>query len=1095
MLGLLIRGGDSLQSMKTEVCQKNMLSFKPKRPLLAVCIAFFCGGLWASEIEAFNAFLDETPGPARVWSEPTLLVPHPERTQMEPRLGIPTILWTGRQLSQTRVASLDLEALARSYLSTYAPVYGYSTDVLQSARLRYIHDLGKGPIIVKFRQFIGDLEVYGTEMNVLLGRNQNCLGLTGYLFPHEPEQAAHAFSLDDAEALARAFFDLTNENISVADLVFNKEDAPYRHFDFAAGKRASNEVRMATPARIKKVLFGLSHRYVPAYYLELHVGRADRVDADYAAYVISAQDGSLLLRSDLTVADSFTYKVWASPTSELFVPFDGPTGNGGSPHPSGVPNGFQEDFVASQLVTLEDAAGLGDPWLAAGATETNGNNVDAYIDRFGGDGFDPVLGDFRATTTAHNTFAYDFDFGLDPQTDNASQNAAIVMLFYMNNYLHDVYYEAGFDELAGNAQMDNYGRGGRENDAIKAEGQDGGGQNNANMSTPADGARPRMQMYTFSGSTPDRDGTIDNGISAHEWGHYMHNRLVQVLGTRQSRSMGEGWGDFLALINTVEENDDFEGVYTTGPYATYRFVLNTNYVDNFYFGIRRFPYSTDMTKNALTFRNIGGATSNLPTTPISPLNWQNSGNSEVHNAGEIWCTMLWECYHDLLLDRMAGGSGFLQAKRDMMAYVVSSLKLSPKATTFTEARDALLLAAAATSLADFQIFSEAFARRGIGTGAVSPARASTDHSGVVESFDPILAAPSLGFLGASLSDNPDCDNDGVLDLTETGLLTVQLRNTGFIGLSATTAIVSSPHDVTIGNGGLLVFPASQPTETPAASLEVTFNSGVGSRELAFDIQFTDANPDIQPQMSTVKLDVNYDDLPNERFLDDVESGPNVWLIDQAVGYEPWTIVKANPESSGDNHARYVADVGTSLDSYLIIGPLRINRVGSFHFSFLQRFSFEPGAWDGGVIEFSGDGVTWADVGHRASPGYNGVVRRNVFNPISERPAFVNDSDGYPAFHQVTVDLGEDYQNQTLWFRFRIGCDSAVGGDGWYLDDISFPTLEIPPFNKRITDPDPCLCYLTNEVPLAMLLESLGKGDWPLSRSILNYLPSFNEICQ
>ena len=55
---------------------------------------------------------------------------------------------------------------------------------------------------------------------------------------------------------------------------------------------------------------------------------------------------------------------------------------------------------------------------------------------------------------------------------------------------------------AGNAQLNNYGRGGVEGDPMRVELQDnflGGSRNNANMSTPSDGIRPRMQMYTWFG--------------------------------------------------------------------------------------------------------------------------------------------------------------------------------------------------------------------------------------------------------------------------------------------------------------------------------------------------------------------------------------------------------------------------------------------------------------------------------------------------------------------------------------------------------------------------------------------------------------------
>ena len=56
----------------------------------------------------------------------------------------------------------------------------------------------------------------------------------------------------------------------------------------------------------------------------------------------------------------------------------------------------------------------------------------------------------------------------------------------------------GFNEAAGNFQVNNYGRGGTGNDDVRAEAQDGSGINNANFCTPADGQRPRMQMFIWT---------------------------------------------------------------------------------------------------------------------------------------------------------------------------------------------------------------------------------------------------------------------------------------------------------------------------------------------------------------------------------------------------------------------------------------------------------------------------------------------------------------------------------------------------------------------------------------------------------------------
>lgn len=57
-------------------------------------------------------------------------------------------------------------------------------------------------------------------------------------------------------------------------------------------------------------------------------------------------------------------------------------------------------------------------------------------------------------------------------------NASITNLFVWNNLIHDVFYQYGFDEVSGNFQESNFGRGGKEVDAVQANGQDGAGMNN-----------------------------------------------------------------------------------------------------------------------------------------------------------------------------------------------------------------------------------------------------------------------------------------------------------------------------------------------------------------------------------------------------------------------------------------------------------------------------------------------------------------------------------------------------------------------------------------------------------------------------------------
>lgn len=63
-------------------------------------------------------------------------------------------------------------------------------------------------------------------------------------------------------------------------------------------------------------------------------------------------------------------------------------------------------------------------------------------------------------------------------------NSTVTQLFFTSNLVHDFFYRYGFDEVSGNFQQHNFGRGGKENDAVIANAQDGSGFNNANFMTP-----------------------------------------------------------------------------------------------------------------------------------------------------------------------------------------------------------------------------------------------------------------------------------------------------------------------------------------------------------------------------------------------------------------------------------------------------------------------------------------------------------------------------------------------------------------------------------------------------------------------------------
>jgi extracellular elastinolytic metalloproteinase len=522
------------------------------------------------------------------------------------------------------------------------------------------------------------------------------------------------------EAVARAAFDLTNVPYHATDFVRAPDppdSGPYRFYEYTAQAGVARP-GFERPVRVKDVMFPLGDaEFVPGYYIELFV-------KGYPAfsYVMDAVDTpDLLYRKNLTSHVTFQYRVHNTGDA-LFRPEDGPAP--GTPHPTGKPDGFQAKPIAEKLITIESLLS-GDPWLPAGAATTDGNNCFAYADTKPPDGFGP--GDVKGAASAPGVFDYTYNHK-KPSTDPTNLQNSLVGMFFHVNWLHDRWYEAGFDEASGNAQKSNFGRGGVGGDPVLAEGSDFSGTDNANMATPADGESPRMQMYTFTGTNPTRTSNHEALITFHEMGHYITNRLIgnaNGLTNPQGEAMGEGWGDFFAACMTSQATDDFaKGTFAVGGWTD----LAPGFRDNYYFSIRRYPYSADMKKSPLTLKHI----SNNVVLPVGPpIHPSPAGNNEVHNAGEVWCAALWEVFVNLVARHQHA-----QAEKRMLAYVIGGLKLTPARPTFIQARDAIIAAAAALDGDDLPAIKAGFAKRGMGAGAVAPPSNSTSLAGVVESFKP-----------------------------------------------------------------------------------------------------------------------------------------------------------------------------------------------------------------------------------------------------------------------------------------------------------------------------------------------------------------------
>ncbi|UQA57690.1 M36 family metallopeptidase [Polyangium aurulentum] len=1094
------------------------------------------------------------------------------------------------------------EASARRALVDYAKILRLSRATVDAAAVREVDDRGPGGVLVRLQQQLDGVEVFRGQANVLLDRAHRLVAASNNLHPAAvpgAKRVSKTFAISPADAIASGFQDLYEVQLPATNLVEVGTKANYTLFGLQAG---GGDLTFAKPARVKKVYFPMpDQRLVPAYYLEMSARRIDEVESDAYAYVIAADDARILYRENLTHHAAFNYRVWADPSGDK-RPMDGPQAEF-SPHPQGVPDNSEPAFIAPNLVSMEgfntNPQGKPDPWLAANATQTQGNNVDAYADHQSPDGFGN--GDLRASVTSPGAFDRTYDTKASPTSSPAQIMAAVTQLFYVNNWLHDYWYDSGFDEASGNAQQSNFDRGGLGGDVLHAEAQDGASdpnnRNNANMSTGADGESPRMQMYLWDGKdsasltaqplnksfltgasqfgpqsfktagvltviddgskadsmggqtgsfadgcqafkTPVtgkivlvdrgsctyktkalnaekagaigviiadhtaadqppgmadgapagviliptmsitladgialkaglssgtvnitmsreagvlRDGTIDNGIVAHEWGHYLHHRLVSC-GSNTCGAESEGWGDFVALQMMLREGDDLDGTYAVGVYATA--VMG----DAGYYGIRRVPYSVDMTKNALTYKHISQDSTLPDSHPIA--NVGSPDNSEVHNAGEIWATMMFEAQVALLKRSQEPGApyDFEGGRRRMADYVVMGMKLAPPNPTFLEQRDAILAAAAAADVEDMKLIAKAFAKRGAGTCAVSPPADSVDNVGVVESYE---AKGAMSSLSATLDDAvQSCDSDGRLDAQETGRVMISITNTGVADLTDAEATVTAQKPgIKFPNGSSVKFGPIAPFATGKAWVDVALDGSVTQLDsVHLDVAVTSAAT-CETKITKVEVPyVNYDNIPGASSNDSVESDVPAWTKGGEGGGETWSRTQPTPP----NHVWHAADSGSLTDTWLESPTLEVGS-DPLVISFEHKHEFETGPqgnqivnFDGAVLEVSLDnGKTWKDMSAYGNPSYNGAITDVSNNPLGKRQGFVGKNPSWPDADTVTINAGTALANTSIKLRFRVGTDEAAGAPGWDIDNLSFQGLKNKPFGTIIDDQTDC----------------------------------------
>lgn len=493
------------------------------------------------------------------------------------------------------------------------------------------------------------------------------------------------------------------------------------------------------------------------------------------------------------------------------------------------------------------------------------------------------------------------------------------------------------------------------------------------------------------------DGSLDNGIIAHEYGHGISNRLIGGPGNAscltRAEQAGEGISDFFSLVTTVEEGDQGTDSRGIGNYADAQNVNSG--------GIRIFPYSTDMNINPRTFDDIKGATNA-------------DGSVALYTVGEVWTAMLWEMYWGFVdrdgLDTSWEDENAGNYKAVRLA--IEGMKMGPCNPSFIDSRDAILQADSTFYNGEnAEIIWTAFAKRGLGYLA-DAGTGSDDHTDGTENFDPYPQAIQTMKIQQVNVDSAEPGDE----------IEVLLTAQNHIPETQTDVVITSviPEGLTYVDGS-----ASMPATMENGVLTISVGDMVFDQNISITYNVT---ADAGVASETLFID-DLEDEDDEGYITDVIEGGSVWNF-------------AYPIANSGEISWWASqpDVTEEIDYWLNIPAMEV--VGDkpalrFYHRYETEFIF-----DAGFLQISTDGGTvFQDVKDKwIRNGYNSSVDYSTFAiPLLE--GFSGSTN--EQFVDAYLDLS-DYKGQEIIVRFRFGTNAAEGPEselrGWYLDDFEMMDL-------------------------------------------------------
>jgi subtilase family serine protease len=699
------------------------------------------------------------------------------------RLGadgsVRTFAARGRPL--TPPAAGSAEDIARRFITRHARAFGLDPADVGGLTAGAASSRGaSGLVAVNLRQFVQGIRVFGADVRVYVTPAGEIVRVTSSAAPRGAAATAVTLTAEQAARIAAA--DIRPE-LEAPNRVLRGPDGLDRRMVLDRGAFAA-DVEAAL------VWFPAQGSLRLAWQVLVEPpGFPQKYDV-----LIDAATGELLYRRNRVLYAQSSGRVLQSDATNARDPRladehpAGATASGSGDAPNGCP-------PLTNHITRSLTAPFRDPSTVMSATgRLEGNNAHVFRGAVGTEGVSGAL-------QADGSRQFDFPFG--------SAGSAETHLFFTVNFLHDFFYDLGFDEASGNFQQDNFGRGGTGGDSLHALAR-ADGRNNATFEPRPEGDSPIMSMFLFDGEgcwssdvdgdgSADLDGDFDSDIVIHEFHHGVSWRLNPEFSGVEADAIGEGGSDFFAY--------SINGDTRLAEYAV--------------------PGG---------IREVNGRTYGSWWCWFGLL-------CEPHDNGEIWANVLWDLRERFRADLVDGSEA--AAVRHAHALYLEGLRLSPPSPTMLDLRDAMLQADAllrpsggAGGSANYCRTWEVFALRGMGSAALD-----TNHTGdltVVESSSmppacPALPVPANVTITATDSAAAEAGLDtGTFTVTRSGdtarALTVHLAAPGGSAVAGAD-YVPLPATVTIAEGAanatVTVTPIDDAIVEPNETVSLSLTDGPG----------------------------------------------------------------------------------------------------------------------------------------------------------------------------------------------------------------------------------------------------------------------------